>query len=254
MYIRAMTYNILDGGKSREDELLAVIRAAEPDIVFLQEVMYPRLVVRFARELKMNAFFARGNVSRHMALLTRFPIRRHESFHPFPPVRTTIMEATVELAAGKRLHLFGVHLVPYPIYVFEWARLWEARLLIKRVEPYRTAPCLIAGDFNAITPGDPTNTRDMALKYQIIHTLNLRRFPRFAMAEIDGAGFVDCFRQLHPDAEGYTIPSPEPLIRIDYIFASAVLAEGLQDCRVVTAPDAAHTASDHYPVVAEFQI
>jgi endonuclease/exonuclease/phosphatase family metal-dependent hydrolase len=69
------------------------------------------------------------------------------------------------------------------------------------------------------------------------------------------AGYVDCFRSLHREAEGFTCPASVPSGRIDYIFASPELAPRLTSCRVVTEADGVRgeQASDHLPVVAEFR-
>lgn len=37
MILRLMTYNILDGGTGREKQLLAVIKAAQPDVVIIAD-------------------------------------------------------------------------------------------------------------------------------------------------------------------------------------------------------------------------
>ena len=68
------------------------------------------------------------------------------------------------------------------------------------------------------------------------------------------ADYVDCFRRLNRETEGFTCPASVPAGRIDYIFASPDLAPRLTSCRVVTETDGVRgeQASDHLPVVAEF--
>lgn len=68
------------------------------------------------------------------------------------------------------------------------------------------------------------------------------------------AGYVDCFRTLHPDAPGFTWPAPLPAGRVDFIFASPELALHLLETAVVLEGDgiSASQASDHLPVFAEF--
>lgn len=79
----------------------------------------------------------------------------------------------------------------------------------------------------------------------------------FAQGGIDlllQAGYIDCFRQLHPHEPGFTMHAAAPVARIDFIFASPELARRLQSCNVITEGDGlyAHEASDHLPVYAEF--
>ena len=70
------------------------------------------------------------------------------------------------------------------------------------------------------------------------------------------AGYVDCFRRVHPGEWGFTCPAGSPAGRIDYIFASPEMAERLLHCDVVTEGEGVHgeDASDHFPVVAEFGV
>jgi endonuclease/exonuclease/phosphatase family metal-dependent hydrolase len=68
--------------------------------------------------------------------------------------------------------------------------------------------------------------------------------------------YIDCFRHLHPHEWGFTCPAVAPAGRIDYIFASPVLADRLTSCFVITEGRGmpADRASDHLPVVAEFDL
>ncbi len=78
--------------------------------------------------------------------------------------------------------------------------------------------------------------------------------PRSGFDLLSKAGYVDCFRTLHPYEPGFTWPSSLPAGRIDYIFASPSLAGRLSACEVeryggdVSGAD----SSDHLPVFAEF--
>ena len=52
---------------------------------------------------------------------------------------------------------------------------------------------------------------------------------------------------------GWTLPSDNPHVRLDYVFVPQGDAERILACEVVRHSDAAR-ASDHLPVVADFQI
>ena len=87
----------------------------------------------------------------------------------------------------------------------------------------------------------------------------LNRFiERWTVPRLTSAGYVDCWRRLHPDGDGYTCATWLPAARIDYVFADAVMAERLLACDVVglngTAADDVAGASDHFPVVADFAV
>jgi exonuclease III len=80
----------------------------------------------------------------------------------------------------------------------------------------------------------------------------LGHIPRWALKPLLDAGYVDCFRKLHPQEDGFTLPSPHPQVHLDYVFAAPPLDKALSACRVVRLPQEVVLASDHLPVLAEF--
>lgn len=68
--------------------------------------------------------------------------------------------------------------------------------------------------------------------------------------------YIDCFRHLHPHEWGFTCPAAAPAGRIDYIFASPMLADRLTSCYVITEGGGmpADHASDHLSVVADLDL
>ncbi|MGD0834168.1 MAG: endonuclease/exonuclease/phosphatase family protein [Candidatus Dormibacteria bacterium] len=85
-----------------------------------------------------------------------------------------------------------------------------------------------------------------------------RMIERRAVPLILGRGYADCYRRLHPRAHGYTCATWLPAARIDYVFASPEMARRLIWCDVIGGrgrPDReAPTASDHFPVAADFRL
>ena len=87
----------------------------------------------------------------------------------------------------------------------------------------------------------------------------LNRFiERWTVPRLTSAGYVDCYRQAHPEGDGYTCATWMPAARIDYVFADQAMAARLTGCDVVGLnglPDAdAAGASDHFPVIADFEV
>ena len=84
------------------------------------------------------------------------------------------------------------------------------------------------------------------------------RVERWTIERMLERGYVDCYRADHPRAHGYTCASWLPAARIDYIFASDEMAARLTSCDVVGGRGwhdaAAVTASDHFPLVADFSL
>ncbi|MEP7293982.1 MAG: endonuclease/exonuclease/phosphatase family protein, partial [Chloroflexota bacterium] len=253
MRLRLMTYNIRYGGRGHEEQILEVIRSAQPDVVLLQEVTDSIIVQDFAAALNMQSFIAQGN-GFSIALLSRWSIVESVSDHPFPPIRDTVLDAGVEYQAGRRFYLIGVHPVAFPGTFFETWRIWELSVALKRAAAHHDQACIIAGDFNAIAPGDRVLTESAPREMRFLYALQLGRIFRQAVGRMLAAGFVDCYRHLHPDDDGFTIPAPRPKVRLDYIFANSQASPCLKRCEVVTQPDAVHVASDHYPIIAEFEL
>ena len=152
------------------------------------------------------------------------------------------------------MHIVGVHPVSRPFVLLELWRRWEVKVALERVVLRYPSPCLLVGDFNASAPGDSPRIRDLGVLNRLMVLVQGQRIYRFAIRAVLRAGLTDCFRHLHPDDDGFTYGPPNPVGRIDYIFASASLAATLTSCFVVRSPSAVDLASDHYPLVADFAL
>ena len=248
-----MTYNIRYGGQGHQEQILDVIRSTQPDIVFLQEVIDSAIVTGFADALKMQSFIAAGR-GFSIALLSRWPIVESINYRAFPPIWDTVLDAGVEYQAGRRLYLIGVHPIAFPGTFLEYWRIWELSIALKRASAHREQACIIAGDFNAIAPGDRVLTDGAPLEMRLFYAVQLGRIFRQAIRRVLAASFVDCYRHLHPGEDGFTIPTPTPKVRLDYIFANSQASSWLKMCEVARQPEAVNRASDHFPLVAEFDL
>jgi len=250
---RLMIYNILNGGAGRETALLEVIRAAAPDVVVVAEVMQSAILGRIAGALNMVHCIAQGSErERKVGLLSRLPILTAYSFRPWRAGRHCL-QATIRLPNAQPLTIYGVHLVPFPAWFFEIWRRQELRGLLAHIQRTRPGPHLLAGDFNAIAPGDQPNVAAMPLIMKAQTWFQINRIAQWALQSLFETGYVDCFRNLHPTEDGFTLPPAGPHSRLDYIFADPLLSHCLRTCQVVTTPEAVRQASDHLPVLAEFE-
>ena len=124
----------------------------------------------------------------------------------------------------------------------EEARLVQLRALGAWTSRDRSRPHLVIGDFNALSPWD-------------VEALNLPPGSQqpHVIAQMEKAGYVDAYR-LHgePGAQSF-IPSAQPPMRIDYIFASRPLTDSVRSCAIWQEP-AGQEASDHRPVLAEVDL
>jgi len=133
------------------------------------------------------------------------------------------------------------------------ARWRTVRAILRLVKREAQHPHLIMGDFNAATRGERADTSVFSKKIQRQLALQLNRQPRFALAPIVRAGYVDCYRAMHPHEAGRTWMPWALSARLDYVFADSQMAGRLQACDVFTPPPA-ERASDHLPLVAEFSL
>jgi exonuclease III len=158
----------------------------------------------------------------------------------------------VRLGNRRSLTVFGLHLAAYYPWFLEWLRTYQVRALLRYIR--RAAPGwhLLAGDFTAIAPEDPASLAQAPLWVKAQAWFQLGYIPRWALGLLLEAGYVDCFRELHPEEDGFTLPSFNPQVRLDYVFASPSLTEALRECQVTTSPKAVTSASDHLPVLTEF--
>jgi endonuclease/exonuclease/phosphatase family metal-dependent hydrolase len=202
----------------------------------------------------MTPFFASGNKKRRVALLSRLPLRSCQSYHPFPPIWRNVIEAEIESSPNQRFRLFGIHPMANLSVICELWRWWEAKQVVECIRPYKAEPCLIAGDFNAIAPHDRVIIKLMPQWLKLMLLAQGNRVYHFSVREYLSAGFADCFRVSHPDDDGFTLPPPHPNSRLDYILVNEVMKAYLINCWVVREPSAVLKASDHYPVVAEFEL
>lgn len=251
--LRILTYNVLYGGTGRETALAAVITSQNADIILLQEVSTGPFVADLARSLAMTCVVAPVRSRFGTAILTRYPVMS-SSIHG----RGAVAVADVAAAAGKGssmpVRVVAVHAAPFPNVLLEWYRARQVSTALACAGQPGVVGSVIAGDLNAFAPGDPLRLEEFPWYLKAMMLAQGNRIPRLAIARLVRAGFVDCFRAAHPDMPGYTVPAPAPNARIDYIFASPLLASRCVDCFVPNGPAAIDTASDHYPVVSQFDI
>ena len=252
--MRLLTYNILDGGHKREAKIVEVIKAVAPDVVVVQEGLEAAPFRRIAAALEMTPCLAetRHRLSLRVGLLSRLPVLDFRTLHLWP-VWPGCVQATVQLANGYSLTVYGLHLAAYYPWFLEWWRTYQIRALLRHIKQTTPGQHLLAGDFNTIAPGDQASLAEAPLWVKAQTWFQLGHMPRWALKPLLRAGYVDCFRKLHPQEDGFTLPSPHPQVRLDYVFAAPPLDTALSACRVIRLPREVVLASDHLPVLAEFE-
>ena len=250
MALRVLSYNILHGGQDRLTQLVSVIRQQKPDVVAILEATSRTHAETLARELQMHLAFGEAKSGLHVAWLSRPPVVQAKN-HWVAVFTRTLLEIEINWE-GVPLHLFATHLQSGRDMERERQRIAEMRTILDILQPMADQPHMLVGDLNALHPtdhiGSPRSLADSAGKPGTTEY----SFPRDVIPLILATGYVDCYRTLHPTAPGYTYKLPSPWLRLDYIFASPLMALRLHSCEVVTGEEAV-TASDHFPVWAEFR-
>lgn len=233
---RVMTYNIHHGeGLDRKVDLLRIaelIKREKADIVALQEVDKgtQRTARRdFPEELAaltgMTAVFSNnfafeggeyGN-----AVLTRFSVKRWTNLH-YHMLRVGEQRGILQLVLdvrGREIVFMNTHIDYRPDDSERWSNVGEIETLAQKYSNY---PIIMCGDFNA--------TPDSRVCQRIGKTFD----DTWALI---GAG------------DGFTIPAEKPRKRIDYLWISK--GKSIKPLEIWVPQS---EASDHLPVVAEFQM
>lgn len=244
---RLLTYNIMHGGHGRTSAIATVIKACAPDLVLLQEATDPANVERLAATTGMAEWRAYRKQS--LGFLSRTPVSSCRWVRPW-----LSRHAFVEVVpADARVRVFGVHLSAVHAAWTERRRVLELRALLRAVARHQEGFHVLAGDFNTIAPGDVFDSAKLPLRVRPFVWLSGGRIRWRTVQTVLYAGYADAFRLKHPDDPGLTLPASNPHVRLDYVFVPQHHVARVTRCEVVRTATA-EAASDHLPVVAEFDL
>jgi exodeoxyribonuclease-3 len=245
--LRLLSYNIRYGGIGREDALASTIAACEPDLVLLQEATDADTIKRVAERARMGqwATFKRQS----LGFLSRAPVERFEWHRP----RFSRHAFLDVVPAGTSIRFFGVHLSAVHAAWTERRRLFEIRALLRSVERHQPGFHVLAGDFNTLAPGELLDIGRLPMRLRPFLWMSGGRVRWRTVQQVMDAGYVDTFRHLHPRDPGYTFPTWDPHVRLDYVFVPRAFVDRVTVCHVANDDAAAH-ASDHFPLLAELMV
>jgi len=250
--MKVLTYNLEFGGRKQLESIHKLLAHINADIIGLTEADDQGVVKILAEQLELSHAWGRGSGDRHIALLSRFPIQEWHVYNK-PPLTQAALEAKLQLPTGP-LTIYNVHFLPFLLLPFEFRRWQAVGKLLQIIREKPASPHLIIGDVNSIGPGDRVLQRKNPARMRRVMLLQLRLIFRLAIPRLLRAGYTDCFRHLHPQADGFTWWTINPTTRYDYIFADQKMLPHLQTCRVVTDHPAIRRASDHFPLLAKFNL
>lgn len=249
MTLRLLSYNIRFGGLGREQALAETIVAAAPDLVVFQEATHPDVIERIAEATKFPYWAARRNHS--IGFLSRQQVDYHEWHYP-AGARHSFLEI---VPAGSNARVFGLHLSARFSKWDEQRRTREIRALLNGIKRHQEGFHVLVGDFNTLAPGEALNVDRMPAWIRGLIWISGRKLQRETIQLMLDAGYNDGYRMLHPEVQGYTFPTWDPHVRLDYVFVPRAFANRLASCEVLCEPkERIQAASDHCPLVAELAL
>lgn len=249
MTLKLLSYNIRFGGLGREQALAETIVAAAPDLVVFQEATHPEVIERIAEATKFPYWAARRNHS--IGFLSRQQVDYHEWHYP-AGARHSFLEI---VPAGSNARVFGLHLSARFSKWDEQRRTREIRALLNGIKRHQDGFHVLVGDFNTLAPGEALNIDRMPAWIRALIWISGRKLQRETIQLMLDAGYNDGYRMLHPEVKGYTFPTWDPHVRLDYVFVPRAFADRLASCEVLCEPkERIRAASDHCPLVAELAL
>ncbi len=113
---------------------------------------------------------------------------------------------------------------------------------------------MLVGDFNTLAPGEVLEVKRLPAWIRALIWISGRQLQRKTIQLMLDEGSVDGFRSLHKET-GYTFPTWNPHVRLDYAFVPKAFGTRLLKCEVVVErAELIRTASDHCPLLVELDL
>jgi endonuclease/exonuclease/phosphatase family metal-dependent hydrolase len=243
--LKLLSYNIRFGGLGREDALAATIKHVAPDIVVFQEAIHPEVIERLSNATGMKYWAARSKHS--IGYISKNEVTYHEWHYPVG-AKHSFLEIVPK---GTETRIFGLHLSARFSKWDERKRAREIRSLLGAIKRYQEGFHLVVGDFNTLAPGEDLQLKRMPAWIRALIWVSGRKLERETIQVMLDSGYADGYRNLHHDS-GYTFPTWDPHVRLDYVFVPRTFSEKLLRCDVIVEPEVVvRAASDHCPLLAE---
>jgi exodeoxyribonuclease-3 len=241
--LKLLSYNIRFGGTGREQALAETIRAVDPDLVVFQEAIYPDVIERLATETGFPFWASRRHHS--IGYISKQKIAYHEWHYP-AGARHSFLEIVPD---NSETRVFGLHLSARFSKWDERRRTREIRALLEGIKRHQDGFHVLVGDFNTLAPGEVLEIDRMPAWIKALIWISGRKLQRETIQLMLDAGYSDGYRTLHID-KGYTFPTWDPHVRLDYLFVPSAFRERLVKCEVIAEPrERVRAASDHCPLL-----
>lgn len=254
--MKIATFNV-NGVNGRLDLLLEWLEEARPDVVCLQELKAPqeKFPASSIEKAGYGAIWHGQKSWNGVAILARGadPIETRRGLPGDPEdLHSRYIEAAVRGVLVGCLYAPNGNPAPGPKFAYKLA--WYERFLTHAQALLDTgAPIVLAGDYN-VMPTDldvykPERWRDDAL---------FRPEVREAFSRLQGQGWVDAIRKLHPGERIYTFWDyfrnawgRDAGLRLDHLLLSPSIADRLEAAGVDRHVRGLEHASDHAPAWIE---
>ena len=219
--LRILSWNILHGGGTRCDQILAVIEKHDPDIISLQEFRHGNskpVLLDGLKELGLDTVCAPETSSARdnsLIIATRLPMEA-KAF-PDSAIRgqsaTKAIVASIEVSPMIDLNLIAVHFPQKK----EQIPLFDA--LLDLPQSWLDGHSLLMGDFNCGIPLIDSETKTFYATHLFQQLLSV--------------GWHDTWRERNPDAREFTWVSTRKSngFRYDHALASSAVNELVLDVR-----------------------
>lgn len=249
MILKLLSYNIRFGGLGRESALADAIKLVGPDLVVFQEATHPKVIERLAKMTELPFWAARRGHS--IGYISRTEVAYHEWHYP-AGARHSFMEI---VPAGSDSRIFGLHLSARFSKWDEHRRAREITSLLQGIRRHQDGMHVLVGDFNTLAPGEVLELHRLPAWIRALIWVSGRKLQRETIQLMLDAGYSDGYRTLHKDDKGYTFPTWDPHVRLDYGFIPKVFVERLISCDVITQPvELIQAASDHCPLHIKLEL
>jgi endonuclease/exonuclease/phosphatase family metal-dependent hydrolase len=246
---RLLSYNIRFGGNGREELLAQVIKSVDPDLVVFQEATDPAVIERLSGLTGLDQWAARRDHS--IGYLSRAPVAYHEWHYP-AGAKHSFMEI---VPAQSDARIFGLHLSARFSRWDEQRRSREIRSLLQGIKRHQEGPHVLVGDFNTLAPGEVLELSRLPAWIRALIWISGRKLQRQTIQLMLDAGYADGFRVLEHEDAGYTFPTWDPHVRLDYAFLPKRYSNSLISCEVIREPAATvKAASDHCPLLSTLKL
>lgn len=249
--MKLMTYNLLNGAPETLDDVITVIKSANPDFLTINEANTfvdnnEKILKIFAEKISLPNYklALSGEYNYHVAVFSKFPFIKQEIVRPL--MRAGIL--SVINSVWGEISIVSTHLTPNT----EDLRLPEINLILNLQAKYKNK--ILMGDMNSLAEYDqydPGMIRGFnEIQIRKFTTNNKLRFD--AIKSILSGDYKDC-GSLMKKNHIYTAPTEinefmvHSNMRLDYIFISDSLVKHLRNYEVLKNRLTLR-ASDHFPV------